>query len=139
MHSHKIGIVKIGIVWMVIMLGLIQVGARAQEAVWSVAGKQVLRLHATAGDKTPQKRVEALDERVNEILSRNGTLRAQDIVVKHEKGEVFITVRDYTLVTILPDDAQANHTTRDKLAQVWLSNLRNTLPLLAPRVNEHGA
>jgi|SRR5579872_3610184 len=120
-------------------LALTPCAARAEEAVWSVAGKQVLRLHASAGDWTPQQRVEALDERVNEILSKDGTLRANEIVLQHTHGQVYITVRGTVLVTVLPGDAEPNHTSREKLAQVWLTNLRNTLPLLAPRVNQHGA
>jgi hypothetical protein len=110
------------------------------DAVWSVAGKQVLRLHATVGGKTPEKRVEMLDSRVTEILSKgDGTLGSADIVLKKEKGSVYIEVQKQVLVTVAPEDASANHTTREKLAQVWLANIRKTLPQLAPRVNKRGA
>jgi hypothetical protein len=114
--------------------------ARGEEAVWSLAGKQVLRLHGTAGGLTPMQRVERLDERVTEILSSgDGTLGAADIVLKQEKGIVCITVRGRLLVTVTAEDAAANHTTKEKLGHIWLSNLRKTLPLLAPRENKRGA
>lgn len=113
---------------------------RADDAVWSVAGRQVLRLHATAGGMTPQERVEALDERLTNILSEGETrLGAEDIALKTSNGEVIITVRNKLLVTVTRQDAEANSTTPQELGRRWLVNLRNTLPLLAPRLNKHGA
>lgn len=109
-------------------------------AVWSVAGKQVLRMRGAVNGMSPLKRVEELDERLNEILSiGEGKLVAENIVIHRDKGEVSIVVRGMLLVTVAAVDATANHTTKEGLAKVWLSNLRNTLPLLAPRENKHGA
>jgi hypothetical protein len=124
----------------ILALTLFSLNTARADAVWSVAGKQVLRLHATVGGKSPEKRVEMLDERVTEILSRgDGTLGSADIVLKREKGSVYIEVQKQVLVTVAPEDAAANHTTREKLAHVWLANIRKTLPQLAPRVNKRGA
>lgn len=125
--------------WVLIAALLIAPSAHA-DAVWAIAGKEVLRLHAKAGSLTPEKRVETLDARVTEMLSKgDGTLSASDINIK-EAGDVFsIIVRGDTLVTVMPEDANAYHTTRDKLAHTWLTSIRNTLPQLAPRVNKSGA
>ena len=123
----------------ILTLTLFTLNTARADAVWSVAGKQVLRLHATVGGKSPEKRVEMLDERVTEILSRgDGTLGSADIVLKREKGSVYIEVQGQVLVTVAPDDAAANHTTREKLAHVWLANIRKTLPQIAPRLNKRG-
>ena len=114
--------------------------AFADEAVWSVAGKQVLRLHGTLNGVTPDKRVETLDERLTNILSTgDGKLGVEDIVLRSEKGEVSIAVRGDLLVTVTAQDAAANHASREALGKRWLANLRKTLPQLAPRVNRRGA
>ncbi len=111
----------------------------SDEAVWSVAGKQVLRLHGTVGGMTPQQRVDTLDGRLTDILSQGeAKLGAEDITLKSD-GEVTILVRDKLLVTVTQPDADANHASRVELGKRWLANLRKTLPLLAPRVNTHGA
>lgn len=108
----------------------------ADEAVWSVAGKQVLRLHGA----NAEKRVDTLDGRLTEILSAgDGKLNGEDIKIHSEKTEVSIEVRGMLLVTVTSTDATANKTTKDGLAKKWLTNLRNTLPQLAPRENRHGA
>jgi len=114
--------------------------ASADEAVWAIAGREVLRLQDTGGAMKGEKRAETLDMRVNNILSKgNGTLGAADIVLRQEKGRIFITVRGDLLVTVTPQDAAAHETTREELGQTWLASLRKTLPLLAPRENKGGA
>jgi hypothetical protein len=114
--------------------------ARADESVWSVAGKEVLRMRASVGGLTPDKRVERLDERMNNILSRgDGAVEARHLALKRGRGVIAIFVRGELLVTITPEDAAANNTTREYLAHAWLSNLRKTLPLIAPRINRRGA
>jgi hypothetical protein len=110
------------------------------EAVWAIAGKEVLHLWATVGGLTPEKRVEMLDVRVNEMLSKgDGTLSAVDIVIKEKGGAIAIAVRGDILVTATEQDATAQNMSREKLAKTWLTSIRNTLPQLAPRVNKRGA
>jgi hypothetical protein len=121
----------------VLVCGLAR-GAYA-EAVWTCAGEEVLRLHATVGGVSPDKRVEKLDERVNNLLSKHAVVAASDIAIAKKHGQVTITAFGETLVTVAPDDAAANHISRDRLAHTWLTNLRGTLPLMSPRVNKHGA
>ena len=124
-----------------VMIALISPSiASAEDAVWAIAGKEVLKLHASAGSITPQKRVEMMDARVTEMLSKgDGTLSASDINIREKGDAIVIVVREDTLVTVLTGDASAFHTTREKLAKEWLTSIRNTLPQLAPRVNKRGA
>ena len=124
---------------MAILVGVSVSGAATQQAVWSCAGKQVLRLHATVGGVTPEKRVEVLDERVNNVLSKHSIVAANDITIVKDRGRVFIAAFGEVLVTVTPEDAAANKTTRGRLAHTWLTNLRGTLPQLSPRVNKRGA
>jgi hypothetical protein len=112
----------------------------ARPEVWSVAGKVVLRLHATVGDVTPRRRVELLDERLTEILSKvERPIGVADIEMHEAGSDVTITVCGDLLVTVLPGDAAPNKTTPAKLGRMWLSSLRKTVPLLSPRVNRGGA
>lgn len=114
--------------------------ASRADAVWAIAGKQVLRLSASIGGLSPEKRVEMIDERVNEFLSKGDTtLSAADITIKENGGTFTVLVRGDVLVTATGKDAVAQHTTSEKLARTWLTAIRNTLPQLAPRVNKRGA
>ena len=115
------------------------VRAAADPCVWALAGREVLRIHAGAAGLTPQKRVEALDERMNEILSRcEGSIAAAEIVISTENKVVRILVRGELLITATSADAAANRTTPERLARTWLSALRKTIPQITPRPNEHG-
>lgn len=110
------------------------------DAVWSVAGKQVLRMRAAVGGMTPDRRVEELDTRLNNVLSRlDSPLKPSDIVVGRRAGSIVILARGDLLVTVTLQDADANRTTPGKLARAWLTNMRKTLPQLSPRVNPQGA
>lgn len=107
--------------------------------VWSVAGRVVLRLRGTLGEMTPRRRVEVMDERLTEILSKvERPITVSDIELHTGKGAPTITVCGDLLVTVLPGDAEPNRMTPEKLGAAWLSNIRKTVPLLSPRVNRGG-
>ena len=80
-----------------------------------------------------------MDERVTNLLSKHSVVTAADIVIRRERGLVFISAFGDVLVTVTPEDASANNTSRERLAHTWLTNLRGTLPQLSPRVNKRGA
>lgn len=109
-------------------------------AVWSVAGREVLRIRVAAGGIEPNDRVEKFEERLTEILSRaERPITIADVELQMSGKIGRITVCGDLLVTVLPEDAAANHTTVEQLARIWLSNLRKSVPLLSPRVNPSGA
>jgi hypothetical protein len=109
-------------------------------AIWSVAGREVLHLRVGFANMTPRRRVEELDERLNDILSKaDGPLQASEIVLKKDKGTLTITVRGDLLVTVTAEDAAANHMKPEKLGRIWLSNIRKTVPQLSPKENRRGA
>ncbi len=111
-----------------------------EEATWSVAGREVLHIRATVANMTPRQRVEELDDRLNNMLSKaDGPIMASNIVVKHIKGAVCIMVNGDLLITVSDIDATANRMKVDKLAHVWLSNIRKTVPQLSPKENRRGA
>src|SRR5690349_12674029 len=89
-----------------VVLATLPLAARASdEAVWSVAGKQVFRLHGA----NAEKRVDTLDGRLTEILSAgDGKLNGEDIKIRNDKTEVSIEVRGMLLVTVTSTDAAAN-------------------------------
>jgi hypothetical protein len=117
-----------------------QSGDEQRPEVWSVAGREVLRIRTTVGNMTPRKRVEMLDARLTEILSRVETpIGVADIEMHVQPKLVTITVCGDLLVTISQPDADANKTTPERLGKIWLSNIRKTVPLLSPRVNRGGA
>lgn len=112
-----------------------------ESVVWSVAGQQVLRLRAPYKSLTPEQRVEQLDERLTEMLSAaTRPIGPADICVKvYSKETVSITINGKVLVTVAPVDAAANHCSPRRLAEIWLANVRKTVPLLNPRENRGGA
>jgi hypothetical protein len=109
--------------------------------VWSVAGQQVLRLRAPYKSLTPEQRVEQLDERLTEMLSVAARpIGPADICLKvTSKETVSITINGKVLVTVSAADAAANHCSPRRLAEIWLANVRKTVPLLNPRENRGGA
>lgn len=112
----------------------------ASPRVWTVAGREVLRIRVTVGDLTPDKRVDLYDGRLTEILSNvERPIGVADITMRQAGKAIALLVCDELLVTVLPEDAAANKTTVEKLARIWLSNLRKSVPLLSPRVNPQGA
>lgn len=112
---------------------------KPERSVWGIAGKEVLSLSATVGGKTPEERIGHLDERLNEILSQSDDpLRPEEIVLAPGPGFVKILARKSLLLTVSEPDARSHHTTCDRLAKTWLSNMRKTLPQLSPRVNVKG-
>jgi hypothetical protein len=113
---------------------------RASEAVWSIAGSQVLRLRATVGEMTPRQRVEELDRRLYEILSKvDGPLPADQITLERRAGSLCIAVRGELLVTVGKSDAEASLMTEERLGKHWLSSIRKIVPQLTPKVNTRGA
>lgn len=119
--------------------------ARAQApadpgADWAVAGRVVFRIRAAYKEMSPERRVEELDYRLNEILSKQDrAIGAADITLTQSKGSAGILVLGDLLVTVTAADAAANKTTVAKLGQVWLANIRKTVPLVTPRLNRGGA
>jgi hypothetical protein len=108
--------------------------------VWAVAGKEVLRFRVAAGGMTPRQRVEELDTRMTNILSKvERAIGVADVEMELQGPTARITVCGDLLVTVLPDDAGANKTTVEKLGRSWLTNIRKTVPQLSPRVNRGGA
>jgi len=88
---------------------------------------------------TPRQRVERYEERLTEILCRvERPITVSDIEMRVSGKHASITVCGDLLVTVLPEDASANKTTVEKLARIWLSNLRKSVPLLSPRENPRG-
>lgn len=132
----------LGRVFLVLVLTVMLSAGAAGNApqVWTVAGREVLRIRVTVQGMTPRERVERFEERLTEILSRvERPLAVNDVELKLEGNHATITVCGELLVTVLPEDAAANRTTVEKLARQWLSNLRKSIPLLSPRVNPRGA
>lgn len=109
-------------------------------ADWAVAGRIVFRVRAAYKDMSPERRVEEMDFRLNEILSKQDrAIGAADITLVQARGSASILVCGDLLVTVTAADAAANKTTVAKLAQVWLANVRKTVPLVTPRLNRGGA
>ncbi len=113
---------------------------RLRPEVWSVAGREVLRIRVPVGQMSPRQRVELLDQRLTDILSKAETaIGVADIEMATRGKTVSITVLGELLVTVSQADAEANGTTTERLGKMWLSNIRKTVPLLSPRVNRGGA
>lgn len=81
-------------------------------------GVTLFEIKATAGGKTPAQRVAEVEVRLVDILSETKILNT-DVVVKADKSERKILVKNRLLVTVTKEDAAFHKTTIDKLAKNW--------------------
>lgn len=108
--------------------------------VWGMSGMEMFKLTQTIGASTPIMRTETFDARTVEILSRTQAppLRPSDIKVTSRNNRNFITVRNYMLVEVMPQDARAERTSTNSLARKWATQVRKVLPQVAPTPNRFG-
>lgn len=117
-----------------------QVSDRAP-SLWGMSGMSIFRISQTVGSFTPIMRTEVMDARTVEILSRTQAppLRASDIKAVSRNGRDFITVRNYLLFEVTPQDARAEGMSKAALARKWAANVRHVLPQVAPMPSRFGA
>ncbi len=109
--------------------------------VWGMSGMEMVKLTASVGGRTPIMRSETFDARTVEILTRTQAppLRQSDIRAVSHNGKDYVTVRNYLLIDVLPQDARAAGTSTASLARKWAASVRRVLPQVAPTPNRFGA
>jgi hypothetical protein len=109
-------------------------------STWGMSGMEMIRVTQSIGSATPITRTLTYDARTVEILSRTQAppLRPRDIRVVSRGGHVYIGVRAYLLLEVMPEDARAEHTSKAALAQKWAARVRRVLPQVAPTPNRFG-
>lgn len=110
--------------------------------LWGIGGYEIIYFKRSDSKFTPFERVEVADARTVEILSRAqvpplGT-RSTDFRSEMRGGKAIITVRNYLLLELVPEDAQADGKSMSDLAASWVSSLRKVLPKIAPKPSESG-
>jgi hypothetical protein len=116
--------------------------ARAQEAAakppgetkLTLGGVWVLQFRVAAGGFSPEQRLERLQERVVQVLSRE-ELRPEHVRVVPGRGgrSATITVGPVLFVTVTEADAAASRSTPVKLAEVWAENFRKGFAASRPK------
>src|SRR5439155_23093252 len=88
---------------------------------WGMSGMEMLQIKRTIANSTPIMRSETLDARTVEILSRTQSppLTARDIRHISKNGRDLIVVRRFLLAEVMAEDAQAERTTKNALAEKW--------------------
>lgn len=97
-----------------------------------VANKLCFVVRAPAGNMSPTKRVDTVNDRLAYILG-NEPLNPNDIRIRHMNNDPAIFVGDRLLVDVTAADAEADRTTTNGLARVWVSRLRSALPQARPQ------
>lgn len=107
---------------------------------WGMSGWEMIHVTKSDGSFTPIMRTETWDARTVEILSRTQAppLRASDIHTESVNGHEYILVRNYLLLEVKPQDARAEGTTKEALADKWISKVRYVLPKVAPLPSRTG-
>ncbi len=107
---------------------------------WGMSGMEMVKINASIGNTTPIMRSEIMDARTVEILSRTQAppLRPGDIRAVNRGGREFILVRRYLLTEVMPQDAQAAHSSLTATANQWASSIRRVLPQVAPTPSRFG-
>lgn len=100
-----------------------------------VGGEHILTIRAAGDGKTIAQRADNVTERLVPILSETHLTAADIRAVPAGEDWVKIMVKNYLLVTVLPEDARANQTKPLALAQVWVAHLRKVLPLVNSKPN----
>jgi hypothetical protein len=108
--------------------------------VWGMSGMEMVTINASVGNRTPIMRTAIYDARTVEILSRTQAppLRQSDIRAVKANGKDYVTVRNYLLIEVMPEDARAEHTSTAALARNWAARVRRVLPQVAPTPNRFG-
>jgi len=109
--------------------------------VWGMSGMEMVKLAATSNGHTPIMRSETFDARTVEILTRTQAppLRQSDIRAVTKNGRNYVTVRNYLLIDVMPEDARASGESTAALARKWAASVRRVLPQVAPTPNRFGA
>jgi hypothetical protein len=108
--------------------------------LWGLGGFEIIYFKRSDSKYTPFERVELADARTVEILSRVQAppLRTSDIRSEVRGGKTIITVRNWLLLEMAPEDAAADKKTIPAAAGSWVSTLRRVLPRVAPRPSQTG-
>lgn len=81
-------------------------------------GVTLFEIKAGAAGKTPAQRVAEVEVRLVDILGET-KISDKDVVVKADKSERKILVKNRLLVTVTKEDAAFHKTTIDKVAKNW--------------------
>lgn len=87
----------------------------------------VLRIRAAAAGQTVEQRREAVRLRLVQAYATE-RMSPENITLRQVPGGWAIYVGQQLIITVTPQDGQANRTTADALAQTWLARLRDLLP-----------
>jgi len=91
--------------------------------VLRLAGIRIAKLRVYAGDYTPQERSYIVKQRLQLALGRPLT-DGRVVETATLNGEAVVLLNGQHLLTVTLADAKANHTTPDKLAQLWAAQLQ---------------
>ena len=97
-----------------------------------VADRLVMVIDAPSGGLTAAERVNAINERLVDIIATE-PLKPSRMWLSTESGQTVIMVGKHLLTSVTPADAQALQTTVPNLAHFWLANLKRALPQARPQ------
>jgi len=107
--------------------------------LWGLGGYDLIYFENGDSRHTPFERMEVADARTVEILSRVQAppLRPSDIRSENRGGKTIITVRNWLLIELTPQDAKSGKSISG-VADSWVSTLRKVLIKVAPKPGPTG-
>jgi len=109
--------------------------ARAAEGDVAVGGEFLLRIRVPASGLSVRQRVDAIHDRLAEILADTRIGMADVQVERARDGILLILVKRHPLVTVTPADGQANGLSAQRQAEIWARQVRKVLPQVNVRPN----
>ena len=108
--------------------------------LWGLGGYDIIYFQNSDSKNTPFERMEVADARTVEILSRVQAppLRADDVRSSMSGGKTVITVRNWLLLEVSPQDAKSANKSMSGVADSWVSTLKRVLIKVAPRPSQTG-
>ena len=124
-----------------ILIGLITIftalaaGANSQipdpdQGIVAVGGEILINIRAGVGRLSIKDRVDTIQDRLPDILGMPRLLPGDITAEPSSNDSIKMMVRGQLLVTVTQQDAAASHLSTIKVANLWLVQLRKTIPIV---------
>ncbi len=114
------------------VLGLLAPLAAQETDVVYIANGVVARIRTAGTYSTIYGRSAAIDKAIAEVISTQDTQHPQ-VRVAMKEGRWSVYCGDVRIVSVYPQEAEANGVPAKTLAQMWAKNIKTRLPLTTPK------
>ncbi len=112
--------------------GLLAPLAAQQSDTIYIANGVVARIRTAGSYGSLAERSGAIDQAIAEVISTQDTQNPQ-VRVAQKDGKWSVYCGDVRIISVYPEEAEANNIAAKALAQIWASNIKARLPLSTPK------